>query len=159
PPVPPPLLLHEAAPPLPPSARLFSMVVLPWSVSVLLDHTPPPAASAPGWPLTCLLVPAAPLLPRASLFWAVTPDRGSSPWLYTVPASAELPEPNARPFCRVRFCRVSEPPMATSKSRKSAVPEAVLRSIVSPLPTMVSVSFLAMTGRPVEPSVLLFTAV
>jgi hypothetical protein len=99
------------------------------------------------------------LLPSALLLCTVTPFRVRVPWLKMAPPSADLPEPRARPFCSVRFCNVSDPPLATSNRRNAGVPEAVLRSMVSPLPAMVSLSFLAMTGSPVGPSVVLFTAV
>ena len=50
--------------------------------------------------------------------------------------------------------------MATSNRRKSAVPQAVLRSMVSPLPMMVRFSplFEEMTGSPLAPLVVLSTA-
>ena len=54
---------------------------------------------------------------------------------------------------------MSDPPAATSKRRKAGVPAAVLRSMTSPLPTMVRSSPAAMTGSPVGPSVVLSTAV
>ena len=92
----------------------------------------------------------------AVLLYTVAPVRVSVPWLKMAPPSAETPQPKARPFCSVRFCSVSEPPLATSNRRKAGVPVAVLRSMVSPLPTMVRLSSATMTGRPLSP---LFIAV
>src|SRR6516165_7155866 len=65
----------------------------------------------------------------------------------------------SRPPCTVRFWSVRAAPLATANRRKAGVPVAVLRWIVSPLPTMVRLSLAAMQGRPVTPNVLLSTAV
>jgi hypothetical protein len=75
------------------------------------------------------------------------------------PPCDDEPDPKARPFCSVRLFNVSAAPLATSNRRKSGVPEAVLRSIVSPLPTMVRLSFFEINGSPVGPSVVLSTEV
>src|SRR5437868_11378435 len=71
------------------------------------------------------------------------------------PPSADTPEPKAQPPCSVRFPSVSDAPAATSNRRKADA----ARAMVSPLPRMVRLSFAAMTGRPVAPSVVLSTAV
>ena len=52
---------------------------------------------------------------------------------------------------------VSLPPDATSKIRNAGVPVAVERSMVAPLPAMVT--FPVITGSPVPPSVVLLAAV
>jgi hypothetical protein len=49
------------------------------------------------------------------------------------------------------------PPGDTSKIRKAAVPGAVDRVMVAPLPRTVTLP--VMTGRPVPPSVVLFAEV
>src|SRR6516225_7091301 len=62
----------------------------------------------------------------------------------------------AEPPCSVISFSVSVAPLATSKKRKTGA--GLLRSILSPLPTMVKLSLRAMTGKPLLPlAVVLFT--
>ncbi len=63
----------------------------------------------------------------------------------------------ARPLLSVSEFRFRLPLVATSKTRKAGVPDAVDRVMVAPAPWMVT--FPVMTGRPVPPSVALLALV
>src|SRR5580692_2263696 len=114
---------------------------------------PPPAALLP-YP-TLLPVPMA-LFSNS----CTPPSMFRVPLLKMAPPSADVPEPATKPPCNSIFFRTNEPPEPGAISKKR-IGDPLPTSMMLPLPLMVRVeaTVLPMTGNPLGPFVLLFTAV
>lgn len=143
-------------------AKLLTNVLLEitaeWS-----ENTPPPSCAAllENWlsttlnvPLLFMPPPEVPDFAGDELCENVTRATVRLPWLYMAPPP--LIPSLAMPLVSVRSLRTRAAVVATSKMRKAAVLGAVDRSIVAPLPIIVTAWFTV--GNPFPPSEGLFAA-